>query len=119
MNTNSPAACRTSPSLFLLLQKGVHTVFPDHLQVLDHAHMVLGLIPLIQLLQPLAREPVACIAEPGCACLDDRTIFDDTAAAAFCFVCDIQLVSAAVAMAFLPLECMTKPAVHTAGGNEI
>lgn len=72
MYTNDTAACRTGPSLPLLLQKGIHAVLLNHLQVLDHAHMVLCSISLIQLFHPQAREPLAvillplvCITEPA------------------------------------------------------
>ena len=56
-------ASRTFIFLRLLAQKLVDTVISYELEVIDHAHVISGTIPLVERLQILAREIGAFIAE--------------------------------------------------------
>jgi hypothetical protein len=62
VNRDHLAALGTGPSLFFMPDEIPYAELPDILEVVDHAHAVLGSIPLIQMLQPVAGEAVAAEA---------------------------------------------------------
>ena len=58
MNTEYPTAFRAAPTLFFILNEMPHAEFSNVFEIADHAHSILGSIPLIQMLQPDTGEAV-------------------------------------------------------------
>lgn len=65
MHTDNAAAVPARPAHILLLKECLHAAQFDRIEVIDHAHVVFGPIPLIQLFEPFTRELVAFIAITG------------------------------------------------------
>ena len=63
MHTNQATALWTRPSLLFSCNKPVKPDVANCLKVFEHAHAVLGLVTLVELLQPLAWERLAVTAE--------------------------------------------------------
>lgn len=83
MNTNDLTALRTLPLFLLLLDKTLDAVFLDVLQVLDHAHTVLGSVPFIDVFDPLARITIATTTMLEIALGQLFTVFDLAARTGF------------------------------------
>jgi hypothetical protein len=62
VNTEYLAAFRASPLFFFGSYEMPYAEFSDVLKIADHAHAILGSIPLIQMVQPGARKAVATVA---------------------------------------------------------
>ena len=58
MNTEDLTAFRAAPPFFFGSDEMPNAEFSDVLEIADHAHAILGSIPLIQMVQPDAREAV-------------------------------------------------------------
>jgi hypothetical protein len=63
VNADDAATFRAFVFSFLLRDEGVDSVVPYELQVLDHAHAVSRAVPSVELLQPIAGEAAALVAE--------------------------------------------------------
>ncbi|MFA6373540.1 MAG: hypothetical protein WCW68_13020 [Methanothrix sp.] len=58
MNTEYLTAFRTSPPFFFVSDEMPYAEFSNILEIPDHAHVIPGSIPLIQMVQPDARKIV-------------------------------------------------------------
>jgi len=110
VNIDDSAAGRARPALPLAFKECPDAVLPDRRKIIEHAHSVPCPVPLVQQLQPSAREIVAGMEEAVLNLFAGR---DGTAPAAF----PIWRITAA-AMVLLPQVGHADGAVHTAGGDE-
>ncbi len=83
VNTEYLAAFSASPPFFFVFDKMPYAKILDMIEVVDHAHAVLGSIPLIQMLQPGAGEAVTAKAVPDFSVHDLLTFFDSACDAGF------------------------------------
>lgn len=85
-------------------------------EVVDHAHPVLGSIPLIQVLQPVARKRVTAEAVPGFALPNLHTGLDAAHNASL----RLAAVVAPAAGACICISCIraTEATVHPTGGDQ-
>ena len=58
MNAEHLTAFRASPPFFFVSYEMPYAEISNVLEIADHAHAILGSIPLIQMVQPVAREAV-------------------------------------------------------------
>ncbi len=58
VNTEHLTTLRASPPFFFVSDEVPYPECPNVLEVVDHAHAILGSIPLVQMVQPGAREAV-------------------------------------------------------------
>ncbi len=58
VDTEDPTAFGAGPPFCFASNKTPYTEFPDVLEILNHAHAILGSIPLIQGVKPVARKAV-------------------------------------------------------------
>ncbi len=65
VNAENLAAFRALPSFFFVFNETPYTEFFNVLEILDHAHAILGSVPVIQVFQPCTREAVATEAVLG------------------------------------------------------
>ncbi len=65
VNTEYLTAFRAFPPFFFISEEMHYAEFSNVLKVFDHAHAILGSIPVIQIFQPGAREAVATEAILG------------------------------------------------------
>jgi hypothetical protein len=65
VNTEYLTALRASPPSFFGSYEMPYSEFPNALEIADHAHAILGSIPLIQMFQPGTREAVTTKAVLG------------------------------------------------------
>ena len=64
MNTEQLPALGTGPSFLFGSYEMPYPVLLDVLKIVNHAHAILGPIALIQVIQPVAGEPVTAEAVP-------------------------------------------------------
>lgn len=67
----SPAGF-AAPALPLGFHERTDAIFPDEFKVVEHAHVVLRAVPLVQLFQPTARELAAVRVAPALHLLAGR-----------------------------------------------
>lgn len=65
MNAEHLTAFWADPSFFFGSYEMPYAEFSNVLKITDHAHAVLGFVPLIQMLEPVTREAVTAKAVPG------------------------------------------------------
>ncbi len=58
VNTEYLTAFRAAPPFFFASDEMPYAEFSDVLEIVDHAHAILGSVPLIQIVQPGAREAI-------------------------------------------------------------
>ena len=117
MNTEYLAAFRASPPFFFVSDEMPYAEFSNVLKIADHAHTILGSIPLIQMVQPGARKAVTIEAV-----LDFRgnyllTVFDSTCDAGFRF--EAVVISATGAWFLISCVCVAEAAIHSAGSDQL
>ena len=78
MNTNSAAALGTTPFHFFILNEFPYAQFFDVLKVLNHAHIVFGSIPFVQMTQMVAGDFITFKTKPCISLLKNFAIFDFT-----------------------------------------
>jgi hypothetical protein len=83
VNTEYLTAFWASPLFFFVSNEMPYAEFSDVLKIADHAHAVLGSIPLIQMVQPDTREIVTTKAVLGFRVHYLLTVFDSTCDAGF------------------------------------
>jgi hypothetical protein len=85
MNTKYLTALRASPPFFFVSDEMPYSEFSNAFEVGDHAHAILGSIPLIQMVQPDARETVTIKAVLGFIFRHLLAVLDSTFNAGFRF----------------------------------
>ena len=85
-------------------------------EILDHTHAILGPITLIQVIQPVARKPVATEAVPDFIVPYLLTVLDSACDAGFWF--DAVVASATGACLLISCMCDTEATVHSTGSNQ-
>ena len=111
VNIERSAAGFTGPAFPFGFNEFAYAVFPDRRKIFEHAHTVLLPVPLVQVLQPLARI---------------FTTAGGTEFTSHLFACRNPTVYAAqpvrsitpAAPVLLPEKCHADRAVHAAGGNQ-
>jgi hypothetical protein len=85
-------------------------------EIVDHAHSIVGSIALIQVIQPVAREPVTPEAVPDFTLPNFLTVLDSARDAGFWFAA----VVSSAARAWLLISCIgaTEATVHATGSNQ-
>ena len=115
MNTEYLTAFRAAPPFFFVSDEMPYAEFSNVLEIADHAHAILGSIPLIQMVQPDAREAVTTetILDSGVHYL--LTVLDSTYYAGFRFVAVV--TSATGAWFLIICVCAAEAAIHSAGSD--
>jgi hypothetical protein len=116
VDTDGAAAVWASPSDFFVCDKLPNSKFLDVFEVLDHAHVVFGSIPLIQMFHSFAREAAAFKTKFCIPLLQDFTVFDLAPDNADGFVGIFH--PATRAGVFVSQISHAGSAVHSAGGDE-
>ena len=115
MNTQHPTAFWAFPLFFFGSYEFPYAEFSNVLEVIDHAHAVLGSIPLIQMIQPDAREAVTTKTVLDFSVHHLLTVLDSTCDAGFRFEA---VVTSATGAWFLSLVyALHETAIHSAGSD--
>jgi hypothetical protein len=89
----------------------------DVFEIVDHAHAILGPVPLIQMFQPVAWKAVTAKAI-FCLSTDHLlAVLDFAGSAGFRFIAVISLAPGTLSA--LSNECAAEATVHPAGGDQI
>jgi len=115
VNTKYLTAFWASPPFFFGSYEMPYAEFSNVLKIADHAHAILGSIPLIQMVQPDAREAVTTEAVLGFGAAHLLTVLDSTYDAGFRF--EAVLAPAAWAWFLISRECAAETAIHSAGSD--
>ena len=116
MHTHQATALWTRPSLLFSCNKPVKPDLANRLKVFEHTHAILGLVTLVELLQPLAWEHLTITAERQIASRQLFTVLDTTNNA---IVGLASIISATSRTLFLGSEIPTaQTAIHPARRNE-
>lgn len=78
VNTDCPSASGTLVLCLLFPEEDLHTVSPDIVQVLDHAHIVFSSVSFIQMFQIVAGRIVTSKTKLYFTLLNNFTVFDFT-----------------------------------------
>ena len=89
--------------------------FSDILKIVDHAHAILGSVPLIQMVQPGTREAITTEAVLAFGVHHLLTVLDSAHDANFCF--EAIVASAAGAWFLISCVCDAEAAIHSAGSD--
>jgi hypothetical protein len=116
VDTDRAAAVGTSPTDFFVCDKLPNAKPLDVFEILDHAHVVFGSIPLIHVLHLLAGKAVTLGAELQIPLLKDFAVFDFAPESGDGFVRVFH--PASWAGVFISQISHADSAVHPAGGNE-
>ena len=117
VNTEHITAFGAFPLFFFGSYEMPYAEFFNALEVIDHAHAVLGSIPLIQVLQPVAGEAVTTKTVLDFSVHHRLTVLDSTCYAGFRFEAVIAL--AAGAWFLISCVCAAKAAIHSAGSDPL
>ena len=115
MNTEYLTAFWASPPFFFGSYEMPYAEFSNVLKICDHAHAILGSIPLIQMVQPDAREAVTTKAVLDFSVHYLLTVLDSTYDAGFRF--EAVVTSATGAWFLISCECAAETAIHSAGSD--
>ena len=115
MNTEYLIAFRADPPFFFGTYEMPYAEFSNALDICDHAHAILGSIPLIQMVQPDAREAVTTKAVLDFCVHYLLTVLDFAFDARFRF--EAVVTSATGAWFLISCECAAETAIHPAGGD--
>jgi hypothetical protein len=113
MNAEHLAAFWADPPFFFGSYEMPYAKLSNALKIADHAHAILGFIPLIQMLQPLAGESVTSKAVLGFEVRHLLAVLDFAFYAGFRF--EAVVAPAAGASILISCECAAKKAIHSAG----
>ena len=115
MNTEYLTAFMAAPPFFFVSDEMPYAEFSNVLEIADHAHAILGSIPLIQMVQPDAREAVTTetILDSGVHYL--LTVLDSTYDAGFRF--EAVFTSAIGTWFLISCVCAAEAAIHSAGSD--
>ncbi|MGB5099238.1 MAG: hypothetical protein WBN94_01385 [Methanothrix sp.] len=117
MNAEHLAAFWANPPFFFVSDEMPYPEFSDVLKIVDHAHAVLGPIPLVQMVQPNTREAVTIEAVLDFGIRYLLTVFNSTNDAGFRF--EAVVASATWAWFLISCECTAKKAIHSAGSDQL
>jgi hypothetical protein len=115
MNTEYPNTFRTAPPFFFVSDEMPYPEFSNVLEIADHAHAILGSIPLIQMVQPGAREAITIKAVLDFGLRHLLTVLDPAFNANFRF--EAVVASATWAWFLIPCVCDAEAAIHSARGD--
>jgi hypothetical protein len=115
MNTEHLTAFWASPPFFFVSDEMPYAEVSNVLKIADHAHAVLGSIPLIQMVQPVAGEAVTSKAVLGFGAAHLLTVLDFAYDAGFRF--EAVVTPAAWAWILISCECAAETAIHPAGSD--
>ena len=90
--------------------------FSNVLQIFNHAHAILGSVPLIQVVQPGAREAITTETVIDFGVNNLITVLDSTRDTNFCF--EAVITSATGAWFLISCVCNAEPAIHSAGSDQ-
>ena len=116
MNTQQLTALRTGPSFLFVLYELSYTELLDAHKIVNHAHAILRPIAFVQVVQFVAREPVAADAVSGLAEPDAFTSLDSAYNPGFWL--GAVVAPAAGTCVLLPRICDTESTVHSTGGDQ-
>ena len=116
MNTEYITAFRASPLFFFVSNEIPYAEFSDVLEIADHAHAILGSIPLIQMAQSGAREAVTTEAVFDFGGHHLLTVLNTAHRAGLRF--ETAVTSAAWACLPVSHVCATEATVHSAWCDE-
>jgi hypothetical protein len=116
VNTENLTAFLAFPPFFFVSNEMPYAEFSYALEIADHAHAVLGSIPLIQIFQPGAREAVTAEAVLDFGERSLLAVFNFARDAVFRL--EAVVASTIGAWFFLPCECTAQAAIHSAGGDQ-
>jgi hypothetical protein len=117
MNAEHFAAFWADPPFFFGSYEMPYAEFSNVLKIADHAHAILGFIPSIQMLQPVAGEAVTSKAVLDFGVHQLFAVLDFAFYAGFRF----EAVVAPASRARFPLscECAAETAIHSAGSDQL
>ena len=115
MNTEELTAFRAAPPFFFVSDEMPYAKISYALKIADHAHAIFGSIPLIQMIQPVARKAVTTKAVLDFGVHYLITVLDSTYDAGFRF--EAVVTSATGAWFLISCECATETAIHSAGSD--
>jgi hypothetical protein len=115
MNTEYLTASRAAPPFFFASDEMPYAEFSNILEIFNHAHAILGSIPLVQMVQPGARKAVTTETV-----LDFRvhyllTVLDSTCDANFRF--EAVITPATWTWFLISCVCDAEAAIHSAGSD--
>ena len=113
VNTEYLTAFRAAPPFFFASDEMPYAKFFNVLEIVDHAHAILGSVPLIQVVQPGARKAFTTEAVLDFRVHNLLTVFDSACFANFRF--EAVVASAAGAWFPIPCVCNAEAAIHSAG----
>jgi hypothetical protein len=116
VNTDDLTALGTGPPFLFAFNEMPYAELPDVLQIVDHAHAILGSIALIQMVQPGAGKAFTTEAVPDSALHYHLTVFDSTRDAGFRF--DTVVASATKAWFLISCVCAAEAAIHSTGSDQ-
>jgi hypothetical protein len=116
VNREYLTAFRAAPPFFFVSNEMPYAEFSNVLEIADHTHAILGSIPLIQMVQPDAREAVTTEAVLDISIHYLLTVLDSTYDAEFRF--EAVVTSATGAWFLFSCVCAAEAAIHFAGCNQ-
>jgi hypothetical protein len=117
VNTKYLTALRAYPPFFFVSDEMPYADFSNAFEIDDHAHAILGSIPLIQMIQPDARETVTIKAVLGFGVRHLLTVLDFTFNAGFRF--EAVVTPATGAWFLISGECSAEAAIHSTGSDQL
>jgi hypothetical protein len=116
MNADYLATLGTAPPFLLISNELPNAELPDVFQILDHAHAILGSIPLIQMVQPGARKTVTIKAILDFSIHYPLTVLDPACQTGFHF--ETVITSASGAGLIISWICAAEATVHSAWSDK-
>ena len=115
VNTEYLTAFRAAPPFFFVSNEMPYAEFFNILEIINHAHAILGSIALIQIFQPGARKAVTTGAVLDFSVHYLLTVLDSARDANFSF--EAVVASAAGAWFLISCVCNAEAAIHSAGSD--
>jgi hypothetical protein len=115
VNTEYLTAFRAAPPFFFISDEMPYAEFSNILEIINHAHAVLGSVPFIQVVKPGARKAITSEAVLDFSLSHLLAVLDSTCYAGFCFKAVV--ASAAGAWILISCVCDAEAAIHSAGCN--
>jgi hypothetical protein len=116
VNTEQLTAPGTGPPFLLVSDEMSYAELLYVQEIVDHAHSIPGPIALIQVIQPVAREPVTAEAVPDLTLPYLLTVLDPARDAGLWFAAVV--ASAAGACLFISRMRATETTVHSTGSDQ-
>lgn len=115
VNTEYLTAFGAFPPFFFVSDEMPYAEFSNVLEILDHAHAILGSIPVIQVVQPVAREAVTTGAILDFRVYNLLTVLDSAQNANF----RLEAIIAKASGTWLIISCVcnAEAAIHSTGSD--